>query len=191
MVDKNILSFGQRIDPQNGLVECWFTHGALDWIKKQDWSDKNVLMFGAGMGDLWLSKRCKDLVVVERDEDWLKYCISQNHANKGTHSYVYKPCNDCSGDSEYYIGLDDYTIPLDIIINDDAYRYEVCAEAEKYFKEKGGGILITDNWKQSYVFMCPAAEELLNGYESLIFEQSDHTDNDGVNKWKTAIHFIK
>ena len=38
------LSFGQRIDPENNLVECWFTHGALDWIKSQDLKGKNILM---------------------------------------------------------------------------------------------------------------------------------------------------
>jgi len=58
------LSFGQRIDKENGLVECWFTWGALDAIKKKDLSDKIVWMFGAGLGDVWLSKRCKELHVV-------------------------------------------------------------------------------------------------------------------------------
>lgn len=185
------LCFGQRYDHENGLVELWLTHGALDWIKQQDWSNKNVLMFGSGMGDLWLDKRCKELVIVERNEEWMKRGIAEGMANRWKGSYVLKLCNDCSGQSEYYIDLDDYTIPFDVIINDDAYRYEVCVEAEKYFKQRGGGILITDNWQQSYVFMCPAASELLDKYESKIFEQADHLDNDGVNKWKTAIHFIK
>jgi hypothetical protein len=91
---------------------------------------------------------------------------------------------------EMYCAIPDGFEP-DIIINDDAYRYEVCVMAEKYFKAKGGGILITDNWQQSYVFMCPAAAELLEPYEAHIHEQADHLDNDGINKWKTAIHFIK
>jgi hypothetical protein len=52
-------------------------------------------------------------------------------------------------------------------------------------------VLIVDNWFQSYVFICPAAVELLKDFEQQIFEQADHTDNDGVNKWKTAIFYIK
>ena len=60
-MNTDILSFGQRLDPENGLVECWFTHGALDEIKSMDLSDKNILMFGAGKGDYWLAKRCKKL----------------------------------------------------------------------------------------------------------------------------------
>lgn len=184
------LSFGQRVDDSVGLVECWFTHGALDWIKQQNWSDKSVLMFGAGMGDAWLAKRCRQLFVVERNLDWLNRAQQYSDANNGGVYYEFRPYNDCSGNAEPYCEIPEGCIP-DVIINDDAYRYEVCVMAEKRFKQNGGGILITDNWQQSYVFMCPAAEELLKGYESLIFEQADHTDNDGVNKWKTAIFFIK
>lgn len=179
----NELSFGQRIDQENGLVECWFTHGALDEIKSMDLHDKNILMFGAGMGDDWLSLRCENLCIVERNGEWLR--------NTAKPFYKYRPCNDSSGMDEMYCKIPDDFIP-DIIINDDAYRYEVCVMAEKYFKGKsGGGILITDNWQQAYVFMCPAAVALLEPFEAHIHEQADHLDNDGVNKWKTAIHFIK
>lgn len=185
MTEQN-LSFGQRIDPENGLVECWFTHGCLDWIKKQDWSDKVVWMFGAGFGDAWLSKRCKWLHIVERNEEWA-FKASVNCANNNCNNVTYynRPCNDSSGQHEFYLGK---ISDCDVLINDDAYRYEVIANSLTLKKPL---ILITDNWQQSYVFMCPAAEELLKDYESLIFEQADHLDNDGINKWKTAIHFIK
>jgi len=152
-------------------------------------------MFGAGKGDYWLAKRCKSLCIVERNLEWipqtLESAIGIQLMLKVRLNYVYRPCNDSSGMDEMYCEIPEGFVP-DIIINDDAYRYEVCVMAEKYFKEKeGGGILITDNWQQSYVFMCPAAAELLNPYEVHIHEQSDHFDNDGINKWKTAIHFIK
>lgn len=176
------LSFGQRVDDTNGLVECWFTHGALDWIKQQDWSDKNIIMYGGGLGNEWLANRCKKLIVIERDEKWV--------SDSGNYECIHRPCNDSSGHDEMYCKMPDGFKP-DIIINDDAYRYEVCVMAEKYFKDNGGGVLITDNWQQSYVFMCPSAAELLYKYDSKIFEQENHFDNDGVNKWKTAIHFIK
>lgn len=185
------LSFGQRIDPENGFIECWFTHDALDEIKKMDLSDKVVWMFGSGMGNVWLAKRCKHLHIVERVAEWIYSSQELAAANNVTNIiYYHRPCNDSSGMEEMYCEIPDGIKP-DIIINDDAYRYEVCVMAEKYFKENGGGILITDNWQQSYVFMCPTAAELLYKYDSKIFEQADHLDNDGINKWKTAIHFIK
>ncbi len=181
------LSFGQRLDPENGLVESWFTHGALDWIKSQDLSEKTILMFGAGLGDRWLASRCKKLIVVERNEEWYSKCAMTAMRNT---TYVFRPCNDSSGRADYYLEISEGWEP-NIIINDDAYRTELCQVAVDYFKEKGGGILISDNWNQSFVWVSPKALEIMEPFESKIFEQSDHTDNDGVLKWKTAIHFIK
>ena len=71
------LSFGQKYDEETGLIMPWFTHGALGEIKSMDLSDKNVLMYGAGLGDAWLAKRCKSLIVIERKEDWL-YKAAEN-----------------------------------------------------------------------------------------------------------------
>lgn len=177
------LSFGQRIDPENNLVECWFTHGALDWIKSQDLKDKNILMFGAGLGDAWLASKCKSLIVVERRAEWVR-CHSHNLI------HLIRPCNDSDGKAEYYLSIPEGK-KFDIIINDDAYRTECCQVAVDYFKANGGGILISDNWCQAFVWISPKAEEIMAEFDSLIFEQEDHQDHDGVNKWKTAIHFIK
>ncbi len=179
----------QRYNP-NGLVECWFTHSCLDWINEQDWSDKNIIMFGAGLGDAWLSKKCKSLYVVERNEGWLNKAKQYAEANGCQVNYIYRPCNDCCGKDEYYLDLN-LGIEFDIIINDDAYRTELCQVAIDYFKNKGGGIFICDNFYQSFVWLSNKAKELMQPFESLIFEQHDHVDNDGVNKWKTAVFFIK
>lgn len=190
------LSFGQRIDPENNLVELWLTHGALDWIKQQDWSDKNVTMFGCGMGDSWLAKRCASLTVIERNKEWfeksLKYAMQNNVPNI---SYLLRECNDSSGKADYYLELPS-TYKPDIIISDDAYRSEAVFNAIEYFKNKeGGGILICDNYNQSYIWRSPSALEALEPFEKLIFEQPDHEDYNKElepdGKWKTAIIFIK
>ena len=187
MTEQN-LSFGQRIDPENGLVECWFTHGALDWIKKQDWSNKNIIMYGGGMGNDWLAARCKSLVVIERDERWVK--------NSGNYTCIHRPCNDSSGMDEYYLEFPKNFIP-DIIISDDAYRSEAVFMAIKHFQSlKGlGYILICDNYNQSYIWRSPSALEALETFEKLIFEQPEHEDynkeEEPDGKWKTAIIFIK
>ena len=175
------LSFGQRIDPENNLVECWFTHGALDWIKQQDWSDKNIIMYGGGLGNKWLSQRCKNLVVIERDGNWL--------TNDGEYSCIYRPCNDSSGQDEYYLAFPDGFEP-DIIISDDAYRTEAVFKAIEYFKSKGGGILICDNFDQDFVWDSPVAVEALMKFENNIYPCTTHTDHNG-KCWKTAVIFIK
>lgn len=180
------LSFGQRIDPENNLVECWFTHGALDAIKEMDLSDKIVWMFGAGKGDLWLSKRCKELHVVERNGDWLNSCVSIKESNRADNLfYYYRPCNDSSGEDEYYCEI---PIKVDVVINDDAYRYEVIVKALSLPRPI---TLIVDNFMQAFVFICPAAVELLKDFEGTLYEQENHQDHDGVNKWKTGIWNIK
>lgn len=179
----------QRYSPTNGMIQCWFTHPCLDWIEHQDWEDKIIIMFGAGLGDAWLAERCKKLFVVERNQEWLEaakdVCRMSGIDNI---EYIYRPCNDSDGKADYYLNING--LHPDIIINDDAYRTECCQMAVDYFKGKGG-ILVSDNWYQSFVWLSDKAVEIMNPYTSLIFEQTDHTDNDGINKWKTAVHFIK
>lgn len=187
------LSFGQRIDPENGLVECWFTHGALDWIKQQDWTNKVVLMYGAGLGDVWLSKRCKELHVIERNEEWLDRCATiAANSDVCRLFYHYRPCNDSSGESDFYLKFPKGIMP-DIIISDDAYRTEAVFKAIDYFENlKGlGYILICDNYWQDYVWKSPKAIEVLEPFKKLIFSQPDHVDYEEEGcEWKTAIIFI-
>jgi hypothetical protein len=185
------LSFGQIIDPDNGYVMPWLTHGALDEIKSWDLSDKVIWMWGAGMGDLWLAKRCKKLYVVERLQEWIIKNLEVRAANNCANiEYIHRPCNEGSGAQDMYCEIPE-GLDIDIMINDDAYRTEVCQVAVDYFKKRGGGTLICDNWIQSFVWISPKAEEIMAPFDAKIFEQPDHTDNDGINKWKTGIWNIK
>jgi hypothetical protein len=180
----------QIVDESNGLVMPWLVHPFLDWLKNQDLSDKNVIMFGAGLGDCWLAKRCKTLTVVERNPEWLAKASEYAAINGAVVNYILRECNDSSGMDDFYCEIPSHT-KYDVIINDDAYRTELCQVGVDYFKQNGGGILICENWIQSYVWISPKAEEIMQPYESVIFEQPGHTENDGVNKWKTAAFFVK
>lgn len=180
----------QRLN-DNGLVECWFTHNCLDWMNQQNWEDKNIIMFGAGLGDAWLARKCKSLYIVERNQEWLIKANEYSGQFANNITYLYRPCNDSSGMADYYLEIPN-DVDFDIIINDDAYRTELCQVAIDYFKKREQcGIFICDNYYQSFVWLSDKAKELLEPFESKIFEQADHTDNDGVNKWKTAVFFIK
>ena len=139
----------QRYSPKNGMIQCWFTHSCLDWMEEQDWSDKTVIMFGAGLGDAWLAAKCKNLYIVERNSEWLeKSKIVSNQAGSNNIEYILRPCNDSDGKADYYLELPK-EVDFDVIINDDAYRTELCQVAVDYFKKKGGGIFVADNWAQS------------------------------------------
>lgn len=183
------LSFGQRVDPENNLVELWLTHGALDEIKKMDLSDKIVWMWGAGMGDCWLSKRCKELHIVERNPDWVEAGRTTSVANGCVNiTYYYRPCNEGSGAQDMYCELPD-GLQIDVMINDDAYRTEVCQVAVDYFSKRDIGILICDNYWQDFVWKSPKAIELLQPFPKKIYTQPDHVDHEG-DGWKTAIVYI-
>lgn len=179
----------QIVDLENGLVMPWFTHPSLDWIKQQDWSDKNVLMFGAGLGDAWLAKRCKNLYVIERNEDWWHKAHQYSVANGAQTWYEHRPCNDGSGAQDFYTAIPD-RFDFDVIINDDAYRTEVCQVAVDYFKKRGGGTLVCDNWDQDFVWLSPKALEIMAPFESKVFPQPGHINHEG-KCWKTAVFFIK
>lgn len=176
------LCFGQRIDDENGLIMPWLTHGALDAIKKMDLSDKVVWMWGSGMGDMWLAKRCKELHVVERVQEWIYKNLELTTANGVSNLfYYYRPCNEGSGAQDMYCEIPEGIRP-DVIIVDDAYRYECILKA----LEHSPCILIVDNWQQDYVFICPSAEVVLKDVESKIYRQHDHTNHEG-NPWQTLI----
>ena len=180
----------QIIDEDNGLVMPWLTHPFLEWAKQQDWADKTIVMFGAGFGDAWLGRKCKQLYIIERTSLWAgkSYEYAQSNGVNNI-TYILRPCNDGNGEQDKYVYLPD-GVDFDIIINDDAYRTEICQLAVDYFKGKGG-IFICDNWIQSFVWMSPKAEEIMKPYEANVFEQKNHTNNDGINKWKSAWWYLK
>lgn len=184
------LCFGQKVDPADGLVMPWITHGALDELAAMDLKDKIILQFGAGMGDAWLAKRCRHLICVERKPEWLGVAKSGcKLAGVSNVTYLLRECNEGSGMADFYIN----PFPedkIDIIINDDAYRTEVCKLAMDYFQANGGGILICDNWWQDYVWKSPAAIEMLEPFRKNIHLQADHKDHEG-DPWKTAIIYIE
>jgi hypothetical protein len=177
----------QKRDEENGLIMSWLTHDSLDAIKKINMTNKVVLSFGAGYGDAWLANRCKKLYVVERYEEWIikasEICGMNGISNI---EYLHRPCNDSSGFDEMYCAIPEGVSP-DVIIVDDAYRYECIVKA---LSLKRSLTLIVDNWDQDYVFICPAAEEILEPFKKEIYPQKDHINHEG-NCWKTLIAHIQ
>lgn len=184
-MDNSELSFGQRKDSQ-GWVQPWFTHDCLDEIEKWDLSNKIIWMWGAGKGDAWLAKKCKELYVVERDQEWLIKAaeVCQVHGVNNV-KYFHRPCEEGSGFQDMYCGVLDGVKP-DIFIADDVYRYECILKAI----EMKPCVLIVDNWMQDFVFICPDAEIALDQYRSQVFPQKNHT-NFEKRRWKTAIFYIE
>lgn len=186
------LSFGQNYDDKSGCLFPWFTHGMLDDLRTWDLKDKTILEFGGGASTKWWRKNSKAVITVEANKQWheqiQRECIE--HPN-GVVYYV--PCNEGDTSKLHRYTLENEVLPeFDIIVNDGILRTEICQFAVDYFKKRNReGILICDNWIQSFVWMSPAAEKMLKPFKSMVYEQQDHKDNDGINKWKTAWFLIK
>jgi len=189
MINQTQLCFGQKIDPKTWHLFPWFTHGALDVLDGMDLSDKNILEWGSGSSTVWFAAKAKSVVSIEANSEWYGKVVQELNQHNLFHkvNLILRQTNE--GDQskiDYYTEVPEGFKP-DIVVVDGILRYECILKALTLPRPL---TLIVDNWMQSYVFMCPAAEEALKGFKSLIFEQADHVDNDGVNKWKTAIFEI-
>jgi len=163
----------------------WYTHPALDEIRKWDLSNKKVLEYGAGLSTIWWGHKAKHVTSVESNREWYDKIAALKPSNVSMH---FKPVNE--GDQEnknIYVEAYDPLIRYDIVVVDGILRYECIMEALKMERPV---TLIVDNWQQDYVFICPAAEVALEGFEHTLYVQAEHTNHEG-RPWTTAIFFLK
>lgn len=215
----NELCFGQRIDPELGILEPWYTNPAMDKIKTWDLSDKVVLEYGGGASSWWWAYRCKKVVTIESNPEWFTkiadqsiqndcqiygsltrqndpIVLIQNKERTIDLTVILKQINE--GDQikgmEYVLAYLEEpmfaAIKPDIVVVDGIMRTECCQAAVDLLSEKGG-ICICDNWHQDYVWISPKAEEIMYKHTAEIYSQPNHTnfENEGC-EWKTAIFKI-
>ncbi len=183
------LSFGQRFDPTNNLVEPWLVNSAMDAIKTWDLADKLVLEWGAGLSTLWWADKCKYVFSIEANQQWFADIVARKN-ELGLQSKVeihYRNVHE--GDQtkiDFYTEVPAWYTP-DIVVVDGILRYECILKALTLLRPL---TLIVDNWQQDYVFICPAAEEALRSFTGNIYLQEDHKDHDG-HPWQTGIWTIE
>jgi hypothetical protein len=51
----------------------WLTYPAIDFISQFDFSDAAVFEWGSGFSTLWWADRCKQIVTVESNVEWISY----------------------------------------------------------------------------------------------------------------------
>jgi hypothetical protein len=186
----------QKIDPSNGLVYPWWTHPFLEELSTWDLSKKVVLETGSGRSTAWLRDKCAWVDSIETSPTWLG-AVANECAEHGLKNgrIVYGDCPDGLEEKGWkaYESLIPRDRWYDIVIIDANYRTEMLGWCLDYMNSKDQDCdvvsqltVIADNWQQSYVWMSPKAEEIMKGYKGVVHEQTDHVDNDGINKWKTA-----
>lgn len=196
----------QRIDPENGLVEPWWTWPCMEVIKTWDLKDKTWLEFGSGLSTAWLRKKCGWVHSVESNLEWAAKARAYCEIN-GLHNGVIRAKDLPDGVPErmheyfeltFNKSFKTYSIeskdPIkigteyDIISVDGIWRNECLEWALNHFKGRGG-ILIVDNLDQDYVWISPAANELMAPYPCEIYYQPGHTNHEGKS-WNTRIYRI-
>lgn len=197
----------QWLDESCGLWYPWYTIGALEEISKWDLKDKRVVEYGGGRSSLWWAQKAYKCTTIEANVGWaydivgmaekLGYHNNIAHLkefnnywhlvrNNDTLKLILREVNEGDQSKVDYYTYTPEPYP-DIVVVDGILRYECILRALSLPRPL---TLIVDNYMQSYVFMCPAAEKLLKDYEQQIFIQHDHINHDG-HPWKTAIFHLK
>jgi hypothetical protein len=183
------LCYGQQIDHRCGLVFPWYTPAMIEKLRAWELHDKRVFEFGGGMSTVWYAHYAREIHTVESDYDWyykIKFELDK-YSLKGNVMYRQTIANEVELKSAYVQAI--YEVPgeFDIIVVDGSFRDECIATA--LTKIKDGGIIICDNWNQSYVWDAIMGSRLLDGYEHEIFVDPDHKDHDG-RPWATGYWII-
>ena len=178
----------QLYDAEVDAVYPWLTHPFLEWLKKQDFSNKRVLEFGGGRSTRWWRKRAKWVTTIDANVEW-SHIIANDCEGLDNGVLISNQINE--GDwtrADEYVNQGDEYGDYDVVVNDGILRYEVLLKA---LSMKRPLLLIADNWNQAFVWISPSSVELMKDEEIHVFEQTDHTDNDGINKWKTVYWELK
>lgn len=185
-MNRNQLNDTQFWDEKLNICFPWYTKPCLDYLSGIDFSDKNILEFGGGYSTIWWSKKSKQVISIEANAEWYNKIKSELNDCKNVTAFL-REINE--GDQSR---ISEYTqvpeIDFDVVIVDGILRNE-CLQKGIELLSKKGGILIADNWYQDYVWLSPAAIDIMKPYESKIFIQPDHKNHEG-NPWKTAIFTI-
>jgi len=193
MVQRNVLVEWQPQVPAMGLVQWWWTHPFLDWLDLQYLKERFWLEFGAGLGTAWLRSKCAWVDSIEASRSWAARAAYECEVNNKPNGQIFAHFEDLRDgvaweDLPKYMELIPKNKQYDVISIDGIYRTEMVQWAIDHLKGRNG-LLICDNWQQDYVWLSPAAEEMLAPYEIRRFVQPNHINHEG-RPWNTSYWLI-
>ncbi len=193
MTERQDLVEWQVQDPETGLVKCWWTHPLLDWMDTQDFTQKTWLEFGAGLGTAWLRSKEKWVDSIEASRSWAARAAYECEESGNLNGRIYAHFEDLRDgvaweDLPKYMELIPKDKQYDVISIDGIYRTEMVQWAIDHLKGRNG-IIICDNWQQDFVWISPAAEEMLAPYKINRFVQPNHINHEG-RPWNTSYWII-
>lgn len=143
---------GKPVDA-SGAPLPWLSYPAIDFISQFDFSDATVFEWGSGYSTLWWAPRCKHIVSVESNPQWLPYI------KKLLPDAVELIETALDVETEVGAFLNREAAKYDVIVIDNygTFRWK-CADAA-VGKLAAGGMIILDNSEQ-----CLRACEVLRGH---------------------------
>lgn len=189
-MDTQTLCEWQRIDPENGLCQPWWTHPFLDELKTWDLKNVRWLELGSGRSTAWLRSQCHWVDSVDANTEWAVQA-EKDCAEAGLNNgiiYAKDLSDGVQEEKQAFFDLLPKSVLYDIISVDSIWRNECLQWAIDHFKGVGG-VLVVDNMNQDYVWISPAAEELMAPYQAYIYYQPDHTNHEG-KPWNTRYYII-
>lgn len=175
-------------DDQSDACFPWFTHPMLDVLKTWDLKDKRILEFGGGKSTKWWRKKSNWVTTIDTNEEWCMQ-IATECIGLPNGILLHAPINEGSEEhAEVYCNVGDKYGPYDIVVVDGILRNNCLQKALLMPKPL---ILIADNYNQSFVWVSPAALELMAPYKINAYIQENHTNNDGILKWQTVYWELK
>jgi hypothetical protein len=176
-----ILAPFQRRD-EHGIVEPWFTHGALDEIAEWDLHDKTVWEWGGGYSTRWWASRAKRVYTVEHigdNPEWREKIQA--------FAVEYRNINLRLCDSQSYATIPEGIFP-DIVVVDGVYRTECIEWVLEHLLRPF--TLIVDNWQQPGVYVDPKSDKLLEDIPGRIHSQVGYAVPTHM-PWQTGIWKIR
>lgn len=112
----------------------WFTYPAIEYLAQLDLSNKSIFEWGSGNSSLFWAERCKQIISVESDNEWYKYCLQNLLPNQ---KVLFRE------EENFAEAIDESNSKFDLIVIDSVRRGE-CAQKAINFLNKGG-LIILDN----------------------------------------------
>lgn len=135
-------SFAMRSVDRHGRPLPWYTYPCVYFLKRQSFTGRTCLEFGAGQSTYWWASVAAFVIALDSDEQWFKEVKSLASSNTTVHFVASPDAQTCV--SNVLKILADYAdMRFDIIVIDGLYRAEMIDIAIPILTEDGA--IICDN----------------------------------------------
>lgn len=134
-------SFLKKSVNKNGQAIPWYTYPCFDFLRVRDFSQSEILEFGAGQSTFWWAKNAKFVTAFEGRKPWLDYLKKTIPNNVKLQLVSIANATECENDVSDFLKSNQKK--YDVLIIDGLHRAQMIPFAISYLNP--GGIIICDN----------------------------------------------